>query len=307
MESPLFPFRKLYEHVERAGFAGISEYAGKVYGRINTIPGTKIFELADWDVLIVLDACRADLLREVTGEYDFLTSGSEYNSVASTTHHWMERNFTAEYDEEVSKTVYVCGNPYSERVLDQNSFELLDEVWQYGWDPEQGTIPPRPITNRAIHLGREYNFDVEETRMIVHYMQPHAPFIAHGSSTDFSLHEFGNRPIDDVWQELQKGNTEKEEIWRQYTDNLRLVLDDVSVLLQNLDASNVLLTSDHGNGFGEFGIYGHPNNVAVPCLRRVPLWQTSASDSEKHEPKSVDDASVDQSVDDRLRSLGYKV
>jgi len=33
--------------------------------------GTNIYE-RDWDALVVLDACRVDILREVADEYEFI-------------------------------------------------------------------------------------------------------------------------------------------------------------------------------------------------------------------------------------------
>jgi len=50
---------------------------------------------------------------------------------------------------------------------------VLDEVWTYAWDNELNTIPARPITDRAISTWRQEDVN----KMIVHYMQPHVPFI----------------------------------------------------------------------------------------------------------------------------------
>jgi len=53
---------------------------------------THVFD-RDWDVLVVLDACRVDLLRSVAGEYDFVTGDQTIYSVAPTSKLWLNRTF----------------------------------------------------------------------------------------------------------------------------------------------------------------------------------------------------------------------
>lgn len=120
--------------------------------------GTPIYS-QDWDLLVVLDACRYDLMTEVYEDYDFLESLQPIESVGSSSSEWMRRNFDAEYDTEVAKTIHVTGNPNSRNSIPCREFAVLDEVWEYEWDDELGTIFPAPITDRAIDLHREYNPD----------------------------------------------------------------------------------------------------------------------------------------------------
>ncbi|PSP48877.1 hypothetical protein BRC67_12005, partial [Halobacteriales archaeon QH_3_68_24] len=60
-------------------------------------------------------------------------------------------------------------------------------------------------------------------------------------------------------RESRKGLTANREA---YLDNLRIVLDEVAVLLENIDADTVAITTDHGEAFGERNFYRHP--VACP-------------------------------------------
>lgn len=266
-------------------------------------PGVPIYEL-EWDVLVVLDACRADLIQEVADEYDILGGNGTIRSVASVTRRWMLLNFVAEYAEEMSETTYICGNPYSESMLEAASFAELREVWRDRW-VEPGTVPPEAITNEAISAGRS-GYD----RMIVHYMQPHCPFISAPSLSDSKrLNEFGNQSGDDVWTRLEKGYVDYEAVWNSYRDNLRLGLDEVCVLLENIDADNVLITSDHGNALGEWGLYGHPERMPFDVLRRVPYYRTSGTDRRTRVGSDVDvdveSTEEHPSAERRLRSLGY--
>lgn len=160
------------------GLEGVIESARDLYigGLRRTEPisqsGINIFE-HDWDALILLDACRVDLLEEVATNYEFLNHPGTLHSVGSSSIQWIEQTFSTEYRDEMQGTVYVTGNPFSKRVLTSSDLLALDEVWRYAWDDETGTISPDSITDRAIAAGREHGFD----RLIVHYMQPHFPSI----------------------------------------------------------------------------------------------------------------------------------
>ena len=46
----------------------------------------------------------------------------------------------------------------------------------------------------------------------------------------------------------------RERAWQAYCDDLQYVLNDVSLLLSNLDAERVVISTDHGHATGEFGI-----------------------------------------------------
>lgn len=260
--------------------------------------GTPIYE-RDWDVLIVLDACRYDLMSQVYKEYNYLQSLEKFHSVGSTSSEWMERSFSEKYKEDIRETIYITGNPNTQNHLPIRDFYKLDEVWKYNWDDDLGTIHPDVLNDRSISLHRK--FDPE--RMIIHYMQPHYPFIQ-GKMGDGIGWEGGK----EVWTLLQEGQVELEEVWRNYRDNLRYVLDNLPILLNNIDAEKVIITTDHGNLVGEYGIYGHPAKIALPELRQVPWCEVAARDTHSHEPSLEDEVKKidDETVAQRLQDLGYK-
>lgn len=267
------------------------------------ISGTQIFA-REWDILIVLDACRPDVLAEVAEEYDFLPS--EVETVWSTSSNswlWMERNFTSEWSMEMAETTHITGNPYSNNHLDSANFESLDEVWRYAWDETRGTIPPRPITDRAITTAREAG----PRRLLIHYMQPHFPSIPDPIGSSIDLDTFGDN-WDSVWEDLESGRISADEVWQSYRANLKHVLDDVDLLLRNVDAEQVVITADHGNAFGELGFYGHPPFNPTPSLRRVPWIEATATDYGEYEPtQEYDSADIEKrDVEARLKDLGYR-
>jgi hypothetical protein len=265
-------------------------------------PGVNVYDRS-WDALVILDGCRADVLRGVAHEYDFLDSPGTHRSPGSTSYEWMERTFTDEYASEMSGTVHVSANPFTHQYLDSELFALLDEVWRDGWDEQVGIVPARPVTDRAIRAGRDRN---PGERLLVHYMQPHFPSVPRPLGGAATLDEWRDGR-EMAWQGLRRGEFTEREVWQAYVANLRYVLDDLTILLDNLDAERVAITADHGNAKGEWGIYGHPN-VPLKVLREVPWFVTSATDHRTRDPaiESVAGSeTTDEAVTERLQALGY--
>lgn len=254
----------------------------------------------EWDLLIVLDACRVDLIRSVAAEYPFVRDVDRIASPASQSRKWLQSTFADEHADAVARTAYVTGNPYSEEVLDPRDLALLDEVWRYAWDEERATIPPRPVTDRAITAARERNPD----RLVVHYMQPHLPSLTHDDIEARIRRDDTGWVPGHAWDQLEAGDLSEARLWDAYRDNLRVVLDDVAVLLDNVDANRVVITADHGNAFGEWGVYGHPPDMPLPSLHLVPWVETTATDRGSHEPATYD-REDDDAREERLRDLGY--
>ncbi len=287
-----------------AGLDAVREFVSRNYHTYRSSLDPDPVLAADWDVLVVLDACRADLFEAVVdgGDYDGLSAGETRISPASSTDEWLRKVFVPADDRELASMGYVSGNPYTAKVLDADRFAALDEVWRYAWDDDLGTLRPRHVTNRAVELGREH----DPERLVVHYMQPHFPPLSEGGGV--ALSEFGDEPMG-IWDELRFGWRSRESAWESYRSNLEAVLEEVEVLLSNVEADRVVVAADHGNAFGEHHIYGHPSGVAVPCLREIPWCVTSATDRGTREGRSYDrsiGADADEDiVADRLRNLGY--
>lgn len=287
--------------------------------------GTPAYE-RDWDLLVVLDTCRNDALAAVAAEYDFLADRETVWSPGSTSAEWVAHTFDRAYAPAVAHTGYVTANPHSEEVLrnrlmppqyvavpaawtdwdpvEPDGFGLLDEVWADANDERLGVVPPATVTDRAIAAGRDADLD----RLVVHYMQPHAPYIADAVHGDTSVSRTCAEPFD----ALRRGDADLSTIWGHYLDNLRLVLDEVAVLLENVDADRVAITADHGEAFGEWGFYEHPVGCPLPAVKRVPWVETTAEDRETRTldagtlaADSTDRGGVTTDVESQLRDLGY--
>lgn len=304
--------------------------------------GTNVFS-RDWDVLVLLDTCRVDALREVAPEYDFLGDVGSIRSVGGRSPEWIAKTFTEEYAAEIRETAYLSANVFSEEILQNRhhesksaretslSYSLLGRIptvdvsalgrfeYLYDYEPvgtdgplghEEGGTPPRYVTDRGITVGREYDYE----RVILHYLQPHPPYVANALEEDRELlqHEY------DWWGYL--GETgDYETVWNTYLDELRYVLDDVSLLLENMDAETVAISADHGEAFGEYWEYGHHTGSINPHVRNVPWVETSATDKQTYTPNTdqpggespdgerTNVPDEDESTEDRLEALGYKM
>jgi len=287
-------------------------------GRVDPyINGSNIYD-GDWELLIIVDACRSDLLQYVAAEYDWLPETIETRrSVGCATRTWMQRTFTSEHKADMAATDYVVANPYSSKLLDESEFNTLDEVHQYAWDNDIGTVHPRPVTERAVHLHRTQGAD----RLLVHYLPPHFPSIPDPLGYNLSIQNFladndGSGVYwNSVWDALREGEISRDRVWEAYRANLMNVLDDIGVLLANVDAECAILTSDHGNAFGEWWTYGHPARVYNPVNRRIPFVRVDASDERTLEPSKnwtiAQDADSTENpeengLEDRLAALGYR-
>lgn len=246
----------------------------------------------DWDILIVLDACRADLFEEVvdTNQFD---SYSSVISPGSRTPEWTQQNFA---EKSLGDTVYIASNGWVSTILDDTFHELV-KVWQ------ETDGPPRPehITEAARAAHEEY----PNKRLIVHYLQPHRPFINSDIGFDQSF-------SDNPWQALGNGKIGREKIWKLYSQNLDVVFDEAYQLADTLPGQAVL-TSDHGNLLGErtypipIRLYGHPEGVRHPGLVKVP-WAVLESEERPKIRKGEVKKSTEEkpeSVTEHLEALGY--
>jgi hypothetical protein len=269
----------------------------------------------DWDVLVILDGMRVDQAREVLGDEAAIDTRW---SAASTSIDWIERHFDRRYRDQYRETAYVTANPFASNDsqsaksadLDAKDLSYLDCVYRDAFEDVNGavsTTPPEVVTRRAIHAWRRTDCN----RLIVHYMQPHQPFRSRPEwegvfSNLENLVRDVNQGGADIWKRCRDGEIDRDELWAAYCDNLRWVWESVeSELLRNVDG-DVTITADHGNGMGEWGVWSHAGGQLTPQVRKVPVWTTTARDTETVAGEAPPTQSPDASTDDQLAALGYK-
>jgi hypothetical protein len=137
-------------------------------------------------------------------------------------------------------------------------------------------------------------------------MQPHFPSIPEPIGDGIELGSFGQERAS-TWTQLENDDITREDVCQSYRANLRYVLNSIEILLENIDVDRVAVSSDHGNLFGKFGIYGHPPNIPIKNLRQVPWVETTGTDSGTYSSSiQREEADIEQKqVRSRLEDLGY--
>jgi hypothetical protein len=275
-----------------------------VLRRVPGPAGDPIWE-REWDVLLILDACRYDVFRDTYRDADWIDNLESVQSVGSASPEWMDETFADEYRDEMAETAYVTGNPYSAEHVPRDALGALDEVWKRVWDDEMGTIRPEPLTNQAVKHYRSGNYD----RVVVHYMQPHWPYVTDPLMYGFDpQHITSDNSTNNPFDRQNRGELSRSDHVDRYASNLEFVVEHLhETLLQAIDADSVVLTADHATLFGDYGLYKHPTRVPLPVLRRVPWAVTSATDTGEYDVTDLDPErdDVGRGREEQLRDLGY--
>lgn len=290
-----------------------SHVTGNVHDAVYENDGVRVIE-EDWDNLIVLDACRYDAFERIRPEFDVSGRLEKRTSRGSMTREYLEENFP---DDSYPDVVYVTANPFVDTDHGEK-FCHVENVWVDGWDEETETVMPNTVLERALEVDEVY----PSKRLIVHFMQPHNPFVGeskieargYGSLRDKALGGTGeDRQRADIWELLGRGVVSEAEVRSAYEDNLRIALSSVATLCDDLTGKTVV-TSDHGNVFGDrawpvpIRVYGHEPGVRIAGLVDVP-WLVTDHEARKEIHAGVGSSETESIerdvVDDRLEALGY--
>ena len=227
----------------------------------------------DWDNLIILDACRYDTFVEVSGiDCPYVISRGSH------TVEFIEENFKGR---RFNDTIYVTANPQV-NIHAKGCFYKIIPVWKYEWDETLNTVLPQSVYRYALETEELY----PDKRLIIHFIQPHQPFIDYPELSVYGIREdylmaLGKKPnfkTINPWDEAAKGNIDKKLIWRAYKKNLKRVLPYALKLSKKLTEKTVI-TSDHGEALRRIifpipiKIAGHPPYVHIPDLVYVPWYE----------------------------------
>lgn len=252
----------------------------------------------DWDVLVVMDACRRDVLQEVT---DWPIESCQ--SPGSATGHWL----SACEESRVLEGSYVATGNVNYANWSVGAAEV-DHVWKDHWNDRLGNVLPEPVLDAAD------DFVTDGRRPVVaHLLPPHAPYVARVG--DVWIPAF---PDVDVWRRnpgrssedklspqvaMASGHVDLERAIAGYRASVRSTWDVLTEYIDDwvADDLTVVVTADHGETFGrwrDWKLYGHPNRVHVGPLVDVP-WVVF----EQAAPATGDDAA--EGVAEKLEALGY--
>lgn len=281
-------------------------YHRSFYRHEYNVDGVDVFD-EDWDSLIVLDGCRYDLFER---RHDLPGRLESRRSRGSHTVEFLVGNVA---ERSLHDTVYVTASPQFHRWQDRLNaeFHRVIDVWDVdGWDPQHHTVLPETTTAVANEAARRH----PEKRLLVHYLQPHYPFI--DADDAVNPRRFGD--VDgspDIWALLNRGAAPVSgtTVLEAYERNFDRVLPAVAELMSAIDGRTIV-TSDHGNLLGEREVplpireWGHPPGLYLDELVRVP-WlvfedgprRTVTADP----PVDPGSNSRDSLARERLTALGY--
>lgn len=276
------------------------------FGRYNSNPNGQSIFSREWDNLIILDACRYDFFdqqSDLPGELNSRTT------LGSCTPEFVEYNFQ---NRKLHDTVYVTANSWFLKLRDEidaevhDLFDLLSSPERKYSDPDHNIVLADTITR----IAKEANEKYPNKRLIVHYIQPHHPFVGPTGQKHFQM---GSSSLREVVRNEPAAT--QDLVSQAYRENVDHVLSAVTDLLPDLQGRTAI-TADHGEMLGErheyipIREYGHPAGIWSDILTTVP-WHVHTNGSRKEiisePPYSNDDTSTDYEVDERLKMLGYKM
>jgi hypothetical protein len=249
----------------------------------------------DWDAVIILDACRRDVLASVADDAVVGRARSPATATGSFLRRARDRGLFAD-------ATYVSGNPQS----GDHPPGAADHVPVYddGWDDDLATVPPAAVYDAA-----RDRLDRGE-RVVAHTIQPHYPHVCEVDGRLLPVPE-GVHPryLDDEADRdrklqvlLANGRIDPDRTERSYRSSVAFAWRAASAFAAALAAEGrrTVITADHGELFGEYGFVEHPVDVNVRPLVEVP-WV-------RFEPAPAGGAEGgdgDAAVADRLAALGY--
>jgi len=268
----------------------------------------------DWDHLLILDNCRHDLFSKVFKKYfKQKMRNAKINfecriSRGASTFEFIYENFVNDYftSEHYKDVIYISANPVVDYALGayRNKFFKYVAVWQYFWNKRLGTVHPSDVYIVSL----KYFIKYPKKRLIIHFLQPHPPFIDKRFShlnkyvkfdyfcsketfrANKCLKHEALRLLNIITMNIKTVlsraaisslpglyfNASLIEITKAFYSNLRYVLPYVLRLVNILPGINVI-TTDHGEAFGEYihpllpiRVYAHPSYIHIESLVKVP-------------------------------------
>jgi hypothetical protein len=246
----------------------------------------------DWDILLVLDACRLDTCRDAV---DWPVQ--EVTTPASCTPDWLaaaaDRNLFAD------KIVLTANPQYKKFEFEADS---LEHFWQSHWDERRQTVLPEPVLDRVTE-----HVSGDSPPIVAHLQQPHWPYVARIDDEwelaypDLGPWTDGDEEIAGMQVAMARGKIDVERAYSAYRASVRSIWRTLLPSIESwvADGHTVVVTADHGEVFGrltEATMYEHPCKVGIRPLTAVPWVEFEPS-----QPETADDGTVK----DRLEALGY--
>lgn len=269
---------------------------------------------ADWDNLIILDACRYDAL---IGQEILNGNLSCIISKGGNSWEFVKKTFG---ERELFDTIYISSNIHFEK-LDNKVFYHVERLLG-----EKNRESPERLRKKTIEISKEY----PNKRLITHFIIPHTPYlnkkakklrckISNNYDVRFRPDVPETNPDPEEWDlynlknAREKGYISDNELREVYYTDVEIGLQHAADLVESLNGKSVI-TADHGEMLGErlpplyIKEYGHIGNVYCDELRCVPWLEVDYKERRKiYAEDPVDYKKVDdESINEQLEALGYR-
>lgn len=292
----------------------------------------QLLQELDWEIVCVFDACRWDAYEEVCGDAEPVTS-PDRNTPLWTDQIWCDP------DCDWSDVTYISGNGQTRAVRNYDRREndgiienhVKEHVEAYNMDDVWDKYVNSARPDRLTELVEDY-----EPPIVVHYVQPHTPFIGNLSLTvngdmdelpDDRLSE-DDRVGSAEYYMVEKGLIDQSYLRMAYLENLRAAWKEARQLGRSYD--RVIYTADHGEVLGPDKY--HHGGTNKHQTRVIPFdtnqsWDVdlpdpetvgaasdhdwlyhgeSTSDDDRTDAEGPDfDIDEEQDLEEKLESLGY--
>lgn len=259
----------------------------------------------DWDVVIVLDACRWKTIDDVC-EWPF----DKARSPGTTTRQWLKEA----RDSGIFEGAHiVSGQGQYETVDDLGASSIDLTPFHNEYDRRLQTVLPSVVLDRADDAQ-----DQGKTPLVAHVLPPHAPYIAKVGD-EWVLTE----PTVDIWKRpsgsegsvvstdekeflspqvaMATGYVDMDRARAGYRASVQSTWEVVSEYIGQWvgEGLTVVLTADHGETLGtlrDLGLHGHPSRCHIKPLTEVP-FEVFRPGENPHEPR--------ETTEEKLKALGY--
>lgn len=212
-------------------------------------------------LLIVLDACNFDVFIENIGilEEKLVLSIGKAISSGSCTKEWLLNTFTESLD-----TIYVTANPFVTMLFSgKNMFKKIVDVSKKFWDKKLKTVRAEYVNLVAM------KYLLEGENVIVHYIQPHAPFIDAPPSLCMESNI--------IYVLAERNPFIRQDFRNAYYKNMQYILRHVRrITIAALKLGyEVVITADHSELLGKYSAWNmfkrlRRKNILIFIIKWLP-------------------------------------
>jgi len=263
---------------------------GLVVYKVSYIIDEKEVDVIDsnWKYFVILDGCRYDYFKDVYKEIlGNMGNLQKARSSSLGTPGWLRGTFMNRDCKDIILLTTLV--KFNLKLPEHTLFKAVN-VWKKGWSDSLGTTPPNAVNRAFLEEVRQH----PEKRFIIHYQQPHTPYITIGGEPSNSIAQYFN--TDEVKKHKKLLNLIPQSVawtikkWLKkspglpiesyyrlhgkkgliivYKNEIRGVLTYVKKLIDSYPGKWII-TADHGVTVGERGRYGQCH-IDIKEVREVP-------------------------------------